>query len=189
MAFSFLFRPLLNVIYLWHIISARNIKQTKDGSAMADTKYEEMLGGLRALIEGDPEVTVLANTSALLNEYLDRINWVGFYIDDGEKLILGPFQGRPACTPIAYDRGVLGRSYTERKTVIVDDVMKFPGHIACDSASRSEIVVPVRISGKIKYLLDIDSPFVSRFDEADREYLERAVEIIAEELGQGVDIR
>ena len=145
-------------------------------------KYEEMLGGLKALIEGDDEVTVLANASALLNEYMDRINWVGFYINDGEKLILGPFQGKPACTPIAFDRGVLGHSFTRKETVVVDDVMKFPGHIACDSASRSEIVVPVMVSGDIRCMLDIDSPVADRFGGEDREYMERAAEIIADEI-------
>lgn len=154
---------------------------------MTDNKYEEMLGGLKALIDGDPEVTVLANASAQLNDYIENINWAGFYIDDGEKLVLGPFQGKPACTPIPYNRGVLGRAYTDRTTVIVDDVLKFPGHIACDSASRSEIVVPVEISGKIRYLIDIDSPVADRFDEEDRTYLERAAAIIAAELENNLE--
>jgi L-methionine (R)-S-oxide reductase len=151
-----------------------------------DTNYTELLAGLPHLISGDPAVTVMANAAALLNEYLADINWVGFYIDDGEKLILGPFQGKTACTPIAYDRGVLGHSYTEQSPVIVKDVNDFPGHIACDSASRSEIVVPVRAAGRIVCLLDIDSPITERFDEEDREALEKASEIIGRELEGGI---
>ena len=125
-------------------------------------------------------VAVMANASALLNEALDDINWVGFYITRGEDLILGPFQGKVACVRIPHGRGVCGTAALRRETVVVDDVHAFPGHIACDSASRSEIVVPLMQRGAVVGVLDIDSPSLSRFSDEDRAQIERVAAAVAE---------
>ena len=125
-------------------------------------------------------VAVMANASALLNEALDDINWVGFYITRGEDLILGPFQGKVACVRIPHGRGVCGTAALRRETVVVDDVHAFPGHIACDSASRSEIVVPLMQRGMVVGVLDIDSPSLSRFSDEDRVQIERVAAAVAE---------
>ena len=125
-------------------------------------------------------VAVMANASALLNEALDDINWVGFYITRGEDLILGPFQGKVACVRIPHGRGVCGAAALRRETVVVDDVHAFPGHIACDSASRSEIVVPLMQHGAVVGVLDIDSPSLSRFSDEDRVQIERVAAAVAE---------
>ena len=125
-------------------------------------------------------VAVMANASALLNEALDDINWVGFYITRGEDLILGPFQGKVACVRIPHGRGVCGAAALRRETVVVDDVHAFPGHIACDSASRSEIVVPLTQHGAVVGVLDIDSPSLSRFSDEDRAQIERVAAAVAE---------
>ena len=125
-------------------------------------------------------VAVMANASALLNEALDDINWVGFYITRGEDLILGPFQGKVACVRISHGRGVCGTAALRRETVVVDDVHAFPGHIACDSASRSEIVVPLMQHGAVVGVLDIDSPSLSRFSDEDRAQIERVAAAVAE---------
>ena len=131
-----------------------------------------------ALWEADlPLTSNLANISALLRQCLDRINWVGFYLwhEAGSQLILGPFQGLPACTRIPMGKGVCGTAAASRKTQRVTNVHEFPGHIACDSASRSEIVVPVVKEGTVRGVLDIDSPEESRFDIVDQEWLEKLV--------------
>ncbi len=125
-------------------------------------------------------VAVMANASALLNEALDDINWVGFYITRGEDLILGPFQGKVACVRIPHGRGVCGAAALRRETVVVDDVHAFPGHIACDSASRSEIVVPLTQRSAVVGVLDIDSPSLSRFSDEDRVQIERVAAAVAE---------
>lgn len=117
----------------------------------------------------------MSNISALLNDALGNINWVGFYFMTDGQLVLGPFQGKPACIEIAVGRGVCGRAVTEDKVQLVEDVHKFPGHIACDGASNSEIVVPMHVHGEIVGVLDIDSPLVGRFTEDDKKGL---VEII-----------
>lgn len=127
------------------------------------------------LYSGDTEITTLSNLSALLNYFLEDINWVGFYLYDGKKLYLGPFQGLPACTEIKLGVGVCGNSAKDQKTYIVKDVHAFEGHIACDSNSNSEIVVPIIKDGVLYGVLDIDSPIVSRFNEIDQEYLEKVV--------------
>lgn len=125
-----------------------------------------------ALTEGVPHLIAnLANVSALLNQKLERINWVGFYLMEEGKLVLGPFQGKPACIEIAVGKGVCGTAAARDEVVLVKDVHEFPGHIACDAASRSEIVLPVHAGGKIAGVLDIDSPFVGRFTEEDRDGL------------------
>lgn len=145
--------------------------------------YEEINEQLYALIKDVPHVTAnLANASALLFSSLDRLNWAGFYLLEGETLILGPFQGKPACIEIPIGRGVCGRAVLEGRTQLVKNVHEFPGHIACDSASNSEIVIPIRKGERIVGVLDIDSPVLSRFNEEDRVGLEGFVKIIEEEI-------
>ncbi len=132
-----------------------------------------LLAQLKALIDGIPHpVANLANASALLYEHLDRLNWAGFYFLKGEKLVLGPFQGKTACIEIPMGRGVCGTAAKEDRTLVVPDVHCFRGHIACDSASRSEIVVPLHKDGRVVGVLDIDSPVPDRFSEADRRVIE-----------------
>lgn len=141
--------------------------------------YELMLMQLQALLEGEKNpIAILSNASALLNECLEQINWVGFYLMKKGELLLGPFQGKVACMHIAVGRGVCGTAVSENKTQLVKDVHAFPGHIACDSASRSEIVIPIRKGNEIMGVLDIDSPILSRFDEIDAMYLEKCVNVI-----------
>ncbi len=118
----------------------------------------------------------LSNTSALLWLLLDDINWVGFYLYKNGELVLGPFQGKPACTHIEMGKGVCGSAAMERKTQVVKNVDEFPGHIACDSASKSEIVIPIIQDDDLKGVLDIDSPILSRFDEEDRDYFENIID-------------
>src|SRR5690625_3378689 len=130
--------------------------------------YQSLLNQLHALIEDETdEVTLLANASALLNQCLDEINWVGFYIWKEDELVLGPFQGLPACTRIAYGKGVCGTAFKEGKTIRVSDVSKFPGHIVCDAASQSEIVIPMFVNGTGYGVLDIDSQILDRLDDVD----------------------
>jgi GAF domain-containing protein len=138
------------------------------------TDYSLLLSQAHALTEGVKHtISNLANLSALLYDTLEDINWAGFYILEGSTLVLGPFQGRPACVEIPLGRGVCGTAAREDRTVVVPDVHAFSGHIACDSASRSEIVIPLRVSGRVWGVLDIDSPSLDRFDESDRECLEK----------------
>lgn len=145
--------------------------------------YELLCEQLRSLTVGVPHtVANLANASALIFDSLDRLNWAGFYILSGDTLILGPFQGKTACIEIPIGRGVCGTAVKEDRTILVDDVHKFPGHIACDSASNSEIVIPIRNRGAIFGVLDIDSPYLSRFTEEDRIGLEAFVRILEESL-------
>ena len=137
------------------------------------TDYCLMAKQLKALIsDTEWDITALANASALIWECLDDINWAGFYIMRGGHLELGPFQGRPACVRIEPGKGVCGTAVSENRTQLVPDVHAFPGHIACDSASNSEIVVPLRVHGEIYGVLDIDSPLKNRFTEEDRDGLE-----------------
>ena len=134
---------------------------------------------IAALTDGVPHLIAnLANTSAVLNEALSDINWVGFYLVEEGKLVLGPFQGKSACIEIPSGRGVCGTALAQNKTQLVYDVHQFPGHIACDSASNSEIVIPLRKGGQVVAVLDIDSPSIGRFDEADRDGLEQVAKII-----------
>jgi L-methionine (R)-S-oxide reductase len=131
--------------------------------------YDDLLSDLRGLYEGERDpVANAANTAATIWEHLPDINWAGFYfLRDGE-LVLGPFHGKPACVRIAVGKGVCGTAAAQKKTVVVSDVHKFPGHIACDSASNSEIVVPLIHKGRLIGVLDIDSPSHDRFAEVDR---------------------
>ena len=147
------------------------------------TNYKLLCAQLEALTEGVPhEVANLANASALIWQNLKDINWAGFYKMEKGILVLGPFQGKPACIEIAVGRGVCGTAVAEDKTQLVYDVHEFPGHIACDSASNSEIVVPIHVDGKIWGVLDIDSPNVGRFTEADREGMEELVKVLEKVL-------
>ena len=147
------------------------------------TDYKALNSQLKALTEGIPyRIANLANASALLWEHLDRINWAGFYIMDDGKLVLGPFQGKTACIVIPVGKGVCGTAVAENATQLVADVHQFPGHIACDSASNSEIVVPIRVGGKVWGVLDIDSPEFGRFSEEDRAGLEAFARVLERAL-------
>jgi GAF domain-containing protein len=144
-----------------------------------EANYQTLNGQLDALLAGESNrIANLANASALLNQFLEDVNWVGFYLLENEELILGPFQGLPACTRIPLGRGVCGTAAIRMETVRVEDVHQFPGHIACDAASRSEIVVPMIHSGQLVGVLDIDSPTPGRFDAVDQACLERFVEVL-----------
>ncbi len=137
------------------------------------------LAALEALIKDEKnKIANLANISAFLNQILDKINWVGFYLMENGELILGPFQGKVACVHIPVGKGVCGSAVKERKTQLVKNVHEFPGHIACDGASNSEIVVPIFKDNEVIGVLDIDSPIFERFDENDQDFLEKAVKII-----------
>ena len=145
--------------------------------------YGVLLAQLKALTENVPHrIANLANASALLWQHLKNINWAGFYLLDEDKLILGPFQGKPACIEIPVGRGVCGTAVSLGETVLVANVHDFPGHIACDSASNSEIVVPLRKNGCIVGVLDIDSPVIGRFTEEDRAGLEEFARILSAEI-------
>jgi L-methionine (R)-S-oxide reductase len=145
-----------------------------------DKKYNELESYVKAITDGEPDLYAnLSNASALINLALDRINWCGFYIMKDGILVLGPFQGKPACIRIPVGRGVCGTAVKEDKTQLVYDVHEFPGHIACDDASRSEIVIPIHAKdGSVFGVLDIDSPEVGRFSECDKEGLQKAVSVI-----------
>lgn len=145
-------------------------------SGNAEVDYPMVIRQLTALLEDESNhIANLSNASALLNEYMGDINWVGFYLyeEDTNQLVLGPFQGLPACVRIPLGRGVCGTAAAERRTVLVEDVHQFPGHIACDAASRSEIVIPLIQGDRLIGVLDIDSPLEGRFTEVDRQYLEQ----------------
>ncbi|PFT98486.1 GAF domain-containing protein [Bacillus thuringiensis] len=146
-------------------------------------QYETVIKQLDALLTGELNVVAnLSNASALLNQFLDRVNWVGFYVTEGNQLVLGPFQGMPACVRIPFGRGVCGVAAETKTTQLVADVHQFPGHIACDSASNSEIVVPIVKEGAVIGVLDIDSPEKNRFDEVDQCYLEKFVETLLKHM-------
>ena len=143
------------------------------------TDYETLIAQADALTNGIPHrIANLANVSALIFETLEDLNWAGFYLLEGETLVLGPFQGKPACIEIPVSRGVCGAAVREDRTKLVPDVHAFPGHIACDSASRSELVVPLRKNGAVIGVLDLDSPSLARFTEADREGMERLARVL-----------
>ena len=174
--------------------------------------YESLLIALDALLEKSPPsvpdffgrkslagphgLATLSNAVALLNWFMHEINWCGYYLWDGHSLTLGPFQGMPACTSIEAGKGVCGTAFEQRKPVIVDDVNRFPGHIACDPNSKSEIVIPLfapgtpppspettKVSARPIGVLDIDSPELDRFDTTDSYYLERFNRLVSERLG------
>ena len=156
-----------------------NIEKSNDKTK----NYEILLSNLDFyIIKGDNLITNLSNLSALLNYFLDDINWVGFYLYDGEKLYLGPFQGLPACTLIALGNGVCGTSAMNRETLVVNDVHQFKNHIGCDSASNSEIVVPIIKNNQLIGVLDIDSPSFSHFNDIDKLYLEKVMSKLVDKL-------
>ena len=148
------------------------------------SKYELLAQQLQALIEGEKDLIAnLSNVSAAINEALENINWAGFYLVKEGMLVLGPFQGKPACIRIPFGKGVCGTSAQKDQTQLVKDVHEFPGHIACDSASRSEIVIPIHDkNGVVAAVLDIDSPYLARFDENDQMGLEHCVKILEKYL-------
>lgn len=150
------------------------------------SRYRELLSQIEAFVNvGDHPISVLSNCVALMKMHFPKdYFWVGFYIVDGDELILGPFQGTPACTRIKYGRGVCGTAWKEKRSLVVADVEAFPGHIACSSLSRSEIVVPLIIDGVVIGEIDIDSSELSTFDDTDREYLERVADIIVPHLAK-----
>ncbi len=142
-------------------------------------KYEELLPQIASLLEGETDVVAnMANVAAALKQVFGFF-WVGFYVVKGDKLVLAPFQGPIACTRIGYGKGVCGTAWKENKTQLVPDVDKFPGHIACSSDSKSEIVVPVILNGTVVAVLDVDSELLDSFDDTDARYLTMITEILA----------
>lgn len=174
------------------------IESNMEFSCNKKEMYEETVLQLTGLFEDCPHITAnLANASAVLNQVMDEINWVGFYLlentmgkraveknkdstEEEKLLVLGPFQGKPACVEIQIGKGVCGTAVAKDEIMLVKDVHEFPGHIACDADSRSEIVLPIHAGGRIVGVLDIDSPVTARFDEEDKEGLEKVVNIIEE---------
>lgn len=145
------------------------------------TDYKMLAAQIKSLAEDEPNyIPVMSNASALLYENMEDLNWAGFYIMNKGSLMLGPFQGKVACIRIELGKGVCGTAAQNDETQLVKDVHQFPGHIACDSASNSEIVVPIHSEGKVVAVLDIDSPSLSRFDETDKEGLEQFVKALEE---------
>lgn len=148
-------------------------------SGTLEEQYKTVAKQLKHLIEDEPNrIANLANASALLGQFLPNINWVGFYLYDGQELVLGPFQGLPACIRIPLGKGVCGTAAEKGETIRVEDVNVFPGHIACDSASQSEIVIPIKKEGALIGVLDIDSPTTHRFTEEDQKGLEKFVDVL-----------
>jgi GAF domain-containing protein len=145
--------------------------------------YERLASELQGLLTGESDfIANAANTAALLFNAMPDVNWLGFYLLKDGELVVGPFQGKPACVRIALTKGVCGAAATRRETLVVPDVEAFPGHIACDSASKSEIVVPLVKNGTLIGVLDIDSPRLARFDEEDRRGVERLAAIFLDAI-------
>ncbi len=160
---------------------ADSIIVNKDLS-LAD-QYEMLIPQVKSLIEPvENLITNLSNFTAVLNDSFDKISWIGFYLFDGKKLYLGPFQGKVACTQIEIGKGVCGTAAQKMQTIIVPDVFKFPGHIFCDSDSKSEIVVPLIKNDKLLGVLDIDSYDYNSFDEIDKKYLEELCDYLATKI-------
>jgi GAF domain-containing protein len=146
----------------------------------AEENLRLMVKVLKAVVEDETDsIAVLANSSAVIMSYLEDVNWAGFYILKGTALVLGPFQGLPACSRIEEGKGVCGQAVQDAKTVIVGNVHEFPGHIACDSASNSEIVIPLFQRRRVYGVLDVDSPRLDRFSGLEAEYLNQAAAIIS----------
>ncbi len=143
--------------------------------------YEELLRQTRGLLDGERDLVAnAANIAALIWQIVPDLNWAGFYFMKGSELVLGPFQGKPACVRIAVGKGVCGTAAARRETMLVKDVHAFPGHIACDSASNSELVVPLVKGDRVFGVLDLDSPLFSRFDDEDRRAFEALVLVFVE---------
>ncbi|MCG8309946.1 MAG: GAF domain-containing protein [Cytophagales bacterium] len=159
---------------------AEHLQLTK-GLSRAE-RYVELIPQIRSLVLGETDVIAnLANLSAVLKAAFDFF-WVGFYLVKGQELVLGPFQGSVACTRIQKGKGVCGAAWKEKRVILVPDVDRFPGHIACSSLSKSEIVVPVIVDGDVRMILDVDSDILNDFSEIDEKYLKQIVKIIAEEI-------
>ncbi len=140
--------------------------------------YDELARQTRGLLEGERDLIAnAANVAALIWQIVPDLNWAGFYFLKGGELVLGPFQGKPACVRIAVGKGVCGTAVARRETMLVEDVHAFPGHIACDAASNSELVVPLIKGGVVRGVLDIDSPLLARFDQADQKGFEAVVQL------------
>ena len=154
-------------------------------TTIKETNYNLLGKQLASLIEDETNlIAILSNTSALLNDNLNQINWVGFYLIENNELILGPFQGHPACVHISIGKGVCGTAVANNQTQLVDDVNTFPGHIACDANSKSEIVVPIHVDNEIIGVLDIDAPITQRFSKGDQQGLEEIVSILEHQLSK-----
>ncbi len=152
-----------------------------EGSISA--QYNTLSQQLNALLDGEKDtIANLSNASALINQFLNNINWVGFYLMKEGELVLGPFQGLPACVRIAVGRGVCGTAVSKKETIVVEDVHAFPGHIACDAATNSEIVIPLIKNNEVIGVLDIDSPNKGRFSDEDRQGLEQFVNTLMKHL-------
>ncbi|HBG32693.1 MAG: hypothetical protein A2084_01460 [Tenericutes bacterium GWC2_39_45] len=142
-------------------------------------KYKELLESAQGLLEIQPnQIALLSNASAFLKESFDLINWVGFYLYDGKQLLVGPFQGKVACAEIPLGKGVCGESAVKRQTMVIKDVHQHDNHIACDSASQSEVVVPIFIKNKLYGVLDVDSPVIDRFDHDTVRFFEQFVGLL-----------
>lgn len=152
-------------------------------------QYAQLQAQAQALLHGEPDrIANAANLAALVYHALPALNWVGFYFWDGRELVVGPFQGRPACVRIALGRGVCGTAAASRATQVVDDVDAFPGHIPCDSASRSELVVPLLLGDALIGVFDLDSPEPARFDEEDRRGLEALASVFVQSVRSGAPV-
>ncbi|MBN2300617.1 MAG: GAF domain-containing protein [Acholeplasmataceae bacterium] len=146
-------------------------------------KSIELLQSAQALLEIQPNTTsILANASAFLMESLEQLNWVGFYLFDGKNLTVGPFQGKVACSSIAIGKGVCGEAALTQKTLVVDNVLSYQNHIACDSNSKSEVVIPIFIKGRLFGVLDVDSPVFSRFDQDIVHFLEEFTKLLVKTI-------
>jgi L-methionine (R)-S-oxide reductase len=157
-----------------------------DPTASPAERYRDLEAALVSLLEGEEDALAnLSNAAALLAQSLEAINWCGFYLLRGEELVLGPFQGKPACVRIPIGKGVCGAAARERSTIVVPDVSRFPGHITCDPASRSEIVVPILEDGALRGVLDVDAPEVGRFDHEDLAGLEAFVATLTPRIDWG----
>ncbi len=160
-----------------------HVSQTYDFSR-PDAAYAELVRDLAALLSGERDfIANAANTAALVYDTLPDLNWAGFYLYKSGELVLGPFQGKPACVRIAMGKGVCGTAASRRETVLVEDVHQFPGHIACDSASNSEIVIPLLRGNELLGVLDLDSPKLRRFGVADQRGLEALAKVFLDSLG------
>jgi GAF domain-containing protein len=148
-----------------------------------EEKYRLLVSQLKALLtKEDNLISNLSNLTAAIKDTFEKVSWVGFYLFDGQKLYLGPFQGKVACTNIEIGKGVCGTSAAKRETIIVPDVDKFPGHIACDSSSKSEIVIPLIQNNSLLGVLDLDSHDYNSFSKTDKEYLEEICKFLCEEI-------
>lgn len=148
-----------------------------------ETNYDLLQKQVASLIEDESNlIAILSNVSALLNDSLDQINWVGFYLIENNELILGPFQGHPACVHIAIGKGVCGTAVETNESQLVEDVNAFPGHIACDANSKSEIVVPIHKDNQIIGVLDIDAPITNRFSDTNKIALEEIVKVLEQQI-------